>query len=141
MALTPTNPAQRCRDAITARLAHATTGFNAFLVACIGSAPLAAFAIAFTDDSQNFLQGKYDIARLFDDAEITLPAIAVYQGATKMASVRDSLIGGVFSGYVTFGLDVHLMSSEGQSQSEFDRMVSVVHDAVANTFNVNGATE
>jgi hypothetical protein len=141
MPLSPTLPAQRCRAAITARLANVTSGFNPFLVACTAGAGLAPFAIDFADDSLNYLHGKYEIERLFDDTEITLPAIAVYQGPVSPATPRDNLVGGVFSGYVAFGLDVHLMSTEGQSQSQFDQMVSCVHDAIMNTFNLQGAPD
>lgn len=141
MSLTPTIPAQRCRAAITARLANAGNGFNAFLVACIGAASLVPFEIDFADDSLNYLHGKYNIDQLFEDTEITLPAIAVYQGPVKQASPQDNLIGGVFSGYIAFGVDVHLMSTEGQSQSAFDAMVSAVHDAMINAFNVIGASD
>jgi hypothetical protein len=141
MALTPTLPAQRCRAAINARLSNATNGFNSFLVAVLAGTSLAPFAIDFSDDSLNYLHGKYDIGSLFEDAEITLPAIAVYQGPTKSAGPRNGLIGSVFSGFVGFGLDVHLMSTEGQSQTQFDQMVSCCHDAIVNTFNVSGATD
>jgi hypothetical protein len=139
--MTPTIPAQRCVAAINARLANAVNGFNPFLVACIATTQLTPFAVDFSDDSTSFFHGKYKIEDLFDDAEITLPAIAVYQGPSKMASPRDKLIGSVFSGYIGFGLDVFLMSTEGQSQTQFDQMVTCVHDAVMNTFNVIGASD
>jgi hypothetical protein len=141
MSLTPTIPAQRCRAAITSRLADPVAGFNPFLAACMASATIAPFVIDFSDDSLNYLHGKYDVGKLFEDSEITLPAIAVYQGPTRTAGPRDFLIGSVFSGFIAFGLDVHLMSSEGMSQTQFDLMVSSVHDAVVNTFNVVGAAD
>src|ERR1039458_9864847 len=141
MSLSPTLPAQRCRAAVTARLSNATNGFNPFLIACTAGAGLTPFTIDFADDSLTYLHGKYDINQLFEDSEITLPAIAVYQGPVAPASPRDNLVGGVFSGYVAFGLDVHIMSTEGQSQSQFDQMVSCVHDAVVNAFNVVGAAD
>lgn len=141
MSLTPTLPAQRCRTALGNRLANGTNGFNAFLAACVAGAGLEAFSIDFSNDSPNYLHGKYNIEQLFEDTEITLPAIAVYQGASAPAEMKSRLIGSTFSGYVAFGLDLHLMSSEGQSQTLFDQMVSCAHDAVINTLNVAGATE
>ncbi|HEX4138362.1 MAG TPA: hypothetical protein VHY84_27375 [Bryobacteraceae bacterium] len=126
---------------MTARLSNATNGFNAFLPSCIGDAEPHPFEIDFSPDSQSFLSGKYNIVQLFDDSEITLPAIAIYQGSSAPATTRDRLVGNVFSGFINFGLDVHLMSAEGQSQTDFDLMVSAVHDTVINTFNVIGASE
>jgi hypothetical protein len=141
MPLSPTLPNQRCRAAITARLQNSTNGFNAQLAACFSGAGLTAFTIDFTADSVNYLHGKYNIDQLFEDSEIQLPAISVYQGPAKQASPRDNLVGGVFSGYVAFGLDVHLMSTEGQSQSVFDQQVSAVADAVINSFNMTGVND
>lgn len=147
MPLTVTVPAQRARAAIAGRLANNTNGFNAVLRACIAAADPATkdkpapFAIDFSNDSLNFLHGKYDIVRLFEGDEITLPAIAVYQAPVRAAGPRQSLVGSMFSGNVSFGLDVHICSTEGQSQTVFDRLVSVVHDAIVSTFNQQGATE
>jgi hypothetical protein len=147
LSLSVTVPAQRARAAITARLANSSNGFNPVLRACIAAGDPATkdkpapFAIDFSNDSPNFLHGKYDIIRLFEGSEITLPAIAVYQAPVRGASPRQSLIGSMFSGTVSFGLDVHMCSTEGQSQTVFDRLVSVVHDAVISTFNQQGATE
>jgi hypothetical protein len=141
MSLTPTLPAQRCRAALISRLSNATSGFNPFIVACTAGAGLTPFTIDFADDSQTFLHGKYNIEALFEDSEIVLPALALYQGPSRTANARDNLIGGVYSGYIGFGLDAHLMSTEGQSQSQFDRMVSCVHDAVINTLNFIGAPD
>jgi hypothetical protein len=148
MSLNPTTPAQRCRAAITSRLSDPISGFNPFLVACIaGTDPTMVgsasqpFVIDFSDDSLNYLHGKYNISDLFLDSEITLPAIAVYQGASRPAGVPDQLIGQTFSGFVAFGVEVHMMSVEGGSQTDFDQMVSAVHDAMMNAFNVFGATD
>lgn len=141
MQFIPTNPAQRCVAAITGRLSNVTNGFNVFLSLCLGGSNLSPFAIDFSRDSPTFLRGKYDIQELFDSEEINLPAIALCQGPSRMAPVRDRLVGSVFSGSIGFGLDLHLMSTEGQSQTDFDAMVSCCHDAMVNTFNVAGAAE
>ena len=72
MSLTVTVPAQRARAAITARLANNSNGFNSVLRACIAAADPATkdkpapFAIDFSNDSLNFLHGKYDVPKELD---------------------------------------------------------------------------
>jgi len=136
MPLTPTLPAQRCRAAIKARLSNATSGFNPFLAACVAGAAIPAFAIDFTNDSLTFLQGKYSIASIEASAEMDFPLMAVYMGPSKaMLQQGNALVGQVFSGEIDYGLDVFLASADGQTQSQFDLLVSCTHDAVMNTLN------
>lgn len=136
MPLTPTLPGQRCRAAIKARLSNATSGFNAFLAACVAGTGIAAFTIDFTDDSLTFLQGKYSIATIEASADLDFPLMSVYMGPSKaMLQQGNALVGQVFSGEIDFGLDVFLASGDGQTQSQFDLLISCTHDAVVNTLN------
>src|SRR5881394_893370 len=125
------------RTRIVERLAHNSTGFNAYFNAAIQDAaidlPLGwKLPINFEAGSRNFFQGGINAFDLDSTSISTYPVITLYSlGASEQNNEKFRL----FSGVVTFGLTVFCSWKSAKALPDFETPMDCVEEALYRTFN------
>lgn len=117
------------RDAVRARLADGTAGFNAQLAAIAGAYGITPFLV---DVNRNLFESFVHPDAIEAASPVKGPVFCLY----SMSSVNQNLNKfGLFSGVVTIGLDVHLSYSAGNTLKNADALADAVEDAMVRVFN------
>jgi hypothetical protein len=127
---------KRVRDAVLAKLAHVTVGFNANLAAAVATASYGTeqpFTIDWSaGTSKNLFIGPLAPSQIDDTTPSAYPLVSLY-------TVRSGQTGAqkfnLFSGEVVMGLDFHLSWIDSKARPIFDDRADLVEDAVVKTFN------
>jgi len=120
------------RDAVIAKLSHATTGFNARLAAVASTYGITAFEIDFTTGS-NFFQGALTPDVLARSSRVQAPFMCLYATGWHNENQEKSR---VFSGPVDLTLDVELAwQQDNPDETNFESMADAVEDVILATLN------
>lgn len=130
---------KRVRDAIVARLADGTYGFNTQFAAIAGgygltASQIAAFTIDWTAASKQFFQGKLSPEDIDDTTASKYPLVFLYTDSIRTPG-EDARKFQVFSGDVVIGLDVWISTRAGNALRDFETFPDAVEDAVLKVFN------
>lgn len=125
------------RTRIQARLADVATGFNPYLVAAMADASLATpigwkLPINFGAPSFNFFQADLTADELDETTNVTYPVITLFATGLVEQNLEKFRL---FSGAVTFGLNVFLSWKSGRALPDFETAIDCVEEALLRTFN------
>ena len=126
------------RARIRQRLANVTTGFNPYLVAALADAGITAPAgwklpIDFSSSpSLNFFEADLTADELDETSPITYPCMTLFAlGATEGNLEKYKM----FSGVVTFGLNIFCSWVSSRALPDFETVTDCVEEALYQTFN------
>ena len=120
-------------DAIVSVLADPTNGFNAQLATLWmdQNVPGQAWEIDWSDDSANFYRSRLSITDLYQDEQMTLPAVTLWEAGDQNTN---EVVTSTFSGPMAFIVEQHIVVPAGSIRN-FEKVRYAVHDAMFNCFN------
>lgn len=129
--LTPLLFRKKVRDAVKTILADPATGFNPRLAAYASAYGITAFALDFTDGSDNFAQCYVDPEKIVQSELIEFPGMTLY---TLDDEDNGEPRGLRYRGDVMVVMDFYVRLREGEERNTED-LTDAVHDAALSAIN------